>query len=446
MATSIQTAPTVARTPPRRWGEKLLVAAVVFTVTLVVLVRRALTSDVSLWDEGYHLSYVQYARDWILPRLGDEMNTWGTDLYTCRPVPPFGLVTSLECGADGPNSMLPDKGLNTAANWPPIYYLLAANLMRPLLSLGLEPLAAARLVSAGIWALGAALLGMLVLAQSSSRILGISAGVIAGLLPATWGMSAFVTPHSSALLIGTLNVAALVMVWTRALGPLAAGGLGAACGALAALTIPHSIVAVAVASLAGLTLALRDGTRRFALVAFAGAAVAAGVVGYLGWQMVRRTQSAGEFLGQPSYPYEGIKAAVRDNWNNFWPAGIERFWPPGSNDFGSFWAAEDIVLSTLLMYGSIALVGYWLILASRSVQHAVAVGVAVAIPLCAVVFALLLDYPVPPRYGASALACVAFLLAIPTAGRILKVSVAGVAVLTWGVAWLSTDHFLIQVW
>lgn len=429
--------------PPHHW---IGVAAAVFLVDMVVLVRRALTSDVSLWDEGYHLSYLEYAQAWQVPRAGDEMSDWAKELYTCNPVPPFGGVSTIPCGGDGPDGLYPDNGRNSAAGWPPIYYFVVANLMRPVQALGVEPVTSGRLVSAAIWAAGAALLAVLVLSQASSKTLAVSAGVIVGLIPTTWGMSGFVTPHSTALLVGAANVALLLLVWRRPVTWKWAALGGVVLGLLSTLTLPHAIVVVGMVAFAGLTLAMRDATKRVALIAYSTLLGVSGLLGYLGWERIQRARAVADLLNQPSSPYEGIRAAIRDDWDNFWPRGLERFWPPGSTDFGGFFQAEDRIWSTLLMYGSIALVGYWLLGGSKTVQNGLAIAAVTVVPLFAVTFALRLDFPVPPRYGASALAAIAFLLAVPNATRASKWVVAGVAMVTWVIAWLSCDHFLIQVW
>ena len=251
--------------PPHHW---IGVAAAVFLVDMVVLVRRALTSDVSLWDEGYHLSYLEYAQAWQVPRAGDEMSDWAKELYTCNPVPPFGGVSTIPCGGDGPDGLYPDNGRNSAAGWPPIYYFVVANLMRPVQALGVEPVTSGRLVSAAIWAAGAALLAVLVLSQASSKTLAVSAGVIVGLIPTTWGMSGFVTPHSTALLVGAANVALLLLVWRRPVTWKWAALGGVVLGLLSTLTLPHAIVVVGMVAFAGLTLAMRDATKRVALIAY----------------------------------------------------------------------------------------------------------------------------------------------------------------------------------
>ena len=426
-----------------RW---IWVALAVFLVDMTVLVRRALTSDVSLWDEGYHLSYLQYAHGWHVPRPGEEMNTWARELYTCNPVPPFGGVSTIPCGGDGPDGLYPDNGRNSAAGWPPIYYFVVANLMRPLLAFGVEPVTSGRLVSASIWAAGAALVAVLVLSQAAQQGPRSECGRYRWPRADHVGHVRFRDTSQyghagggSQRRVASLRVAAP--------GDLEVGGCRrGSCGF--PLDSDDSTFHRRSRN-GGLRWAdpcrqrgtQADSSRR--LLPPVGSQRLVGVprVGE-----ARQARSLGSFLNQPSYPYEGVKAAVRDNWDNFWPRGIERFWPPGSTDFGSFFAAEDLIWSTLLMYGSIALVGYWLIGGSKTLQNALALSAVTVVPVFAVAFALLLDFPVPPRYGASALAGIVFLLAVPNSTRPLKWVVAAVAAGTWVVAWLSCDHFLVQVW
>ncbi len=103
---------------------------VVLVVVAIPLLIRTRESQIAPWDELYHLSYVQYVYEGSIPKPGDALNTWSREVFSCRPVYPFGVMTFVPCGEIGEPLNYPEGGTNTAGYWPPIYYGVVALLVR----------------------------------------------------------------------------------------------------------------------------------------------------------------------------------------------------------------------------------------------------------------------------------------------------------------------------
>jgi hypothetical protein len=408
----------------------------VFVVDLALLLGRAFAADISPFDEGYHLSYVQYMYQWSLPRLGDTMGSWSEQMYACHPTYPFGQVTAVPCGVDGPSGAYPEGGANTAAAWPPIYYLVVSVLVRPLIALGAEPLYAARAISCLLWAAGSVLVAHAVMAHRGGIALGVSAGIMATTMPAAWALGSYVTPHSTAMLIGASVI--YLLAWaSRSRRPV---GIVAALTAIASmgiiLTLPHAILALGIASVAAVALACSESHQRVRLMSFAVTASLVGVATYFAWGVVNQARARGAGPSQPVSPAEGVLVAARDNWNLFWPRGLHEI---------QFLNGPEAQLATLIAYGSIALVGYWLLSESAVVQRGVALGLVLAAPILSVGFAYVLNFPLPTRYGASGWAFALFLMALPSASGVVRGVIVGLTVVTATVAVMSFGHFMILV-
>ena len=411
-----------------------IVLGVVFFVDLILLLRRAFSSDISPFDEGYHLSYVQYMHDWAFPRQGDPMGSWSEQMYACNRTHPFGQVTAVPCGVDGPSIAYPEGGQNTAAGWPPLYFLITAQIIRPLMAVGLEPVLAGRSASALIWVLGCVALSALVIATCGSHLLGMSAGILAAALPATWALSSYVTPHSTVMVVG---VAALfLLLWcTRSERPVwqiaAAAGV---LGVLSGLTLPHAIVALGAVSVAAVVLAYSIAEQRTRLVALALALSGSSGAIYVLWIVIVELRAIGPRATQPVTPPEGLIPAIRDNWSLFWPRGLAEV---------QFLGGGDTQFAVLISYASIALVGYWLLSNEATMQRGVALGVLVAAPILSVAFAILLDFVVPFRYGASLYPLILFLLALESPSRTVRGVVVALSAVSAAVAFSSTRYFML---
>jgi hypothetical protein len=390
----------------------LYATGAVFVIALVLLLRRSyLSDDISPFDEGSHLSYLQYVHGWYLPRTGDALGSWAEQAYACRLSYPYGEVTQVPCGVDGPSSAYPQGGQNTAAVWPPMYFIVVAQLMRPLLLIGMEPLLAGRTVSALFWALGSAALAYIVIRLSDDRLLGISAGVLGATMPAVWMLSSYVSPHSTVMLVGVGLL--LLLLWgartARPTWHVALVSVGAAV--VTQLTLPHSIVALCAISVAAITLAWSRPPDRIRLLTLALTLLGAGVLTFRGWARIVSLRAVGEGPIQPSTPPEGLRVAIIDNWSLFWPRALAEI---------QFLSDVEGQIALLISYGSIALIGYWILSERASEQRSVALGVAIAAPVASVAFALLLDFWLPSRYGTSIFPLILVLLAIPAASRAVR--------------------------
>lgn len=417
-----------------RRARTLLMLGAVLVIDLILLVRRAFSSDISPFDEGYHLSYVQYAHEWTIPRSGDPMGSWSEQMYACHPTYPFGQVTGVPCGVDGPSADYPEGGVNTAAAWPPVYYFLVANLIRPLLVLGIEPVYSGRIGSALVWTAGCVLLSALVLRASAGHLLALCAGVLGAAMPASWVLSSFVTPHSTAMLVGALAIAFLVWVYVSDHGVLTVLAASVAFGIGVQLILPQSVVALSAVAVAAVSLVVSRSTRWRQLLAMALALPATAVATYLVWGRVVAARSVGEGLGQPGTPPEGWWAALRDNWAFFWPRGLAEV---------QFLSGVESAVAALLMYGSVALMGHWLLSTRATVQRALAVGLLVAAPVMSAAFAYLLDFDLPTRYGASAYALALYLLALDSPSRTVRWCIAAITLVTVLISLRSVGHFMV---
>lgn len=166
----------------------------------------AVSPYTSPFDEHSHLSYVQYAFNWIIPAEGYPMNSWAKAAFSCHPHAIYGIMTPVPCGTIAEGKNYPTGGTNTSQTWPPLYFFIVAILMRiPLLWVS-DPLIAARLVTATLWSLGAAWLGYQVWRQTANKIIGISVVALLVALPTFYYFSSNVSPHSLNPLILALGL------------------------------------------------------------------------------------------------------------------------------------------------------------------------------------------------------------------------------------------------
>ena len=183
-----------------------LIALLVFVLSLVSLVWQARSPYISLWDEMYHLSYVQYVFEGpLIPAPLQEMGSWSRYIFSCAEVYPNGFVTSLQCGTILPLEAFPEAGRNSAAHWTPIYYFLTATLMVPILgALDLfqwnsgDYWLAARIATATLWSLGCVALYLIVGKIYKSKVSGASVALLASSLPFVFYNGSFVTPYALA--------------------------------------------------------------------------------------------------------------------------------------------------------------------------------------------------------------------------------------------------------
>jgi hypothetical protein len=172
-------------------------AFLVFIFSFVTLALKARVQYISPYDEMYHLSYLQYLSDGKVPRIGDALNTWSMNYFSCNSVFPFGQVTDVACGEFGSASDYPEGGINSAQGWPPGFYLYAAIIVNALSVLDLDPLFLTRGISVFSWSLGCALIFMMQVRAGVDRLLAASISLVIASLPLAMMHGAFVTPHAS---------------------------------------------------------------------------------------------------------------------------------------------------------------------------------------------------------------------------------------------------------
>lgn len=180
------------------------------------MVWHATSPYISLWDEMYHFSYVQYAFNWDIPVPLDQMGSWSRYVFSCAEVYPNGFVTSLHCGEILPLESFPEAGRNSSAHWPPVYYYFVALLMRPVLWLMSEGgfhsgdfWLAARVSTAMIWALGCSALFVGTRKIFKTNCGALSVALVCSALPGFFYSGSFVTPYAlTPLVVGVQLVTA----------------------------------------------------------------------------------------------------------------------------------------------------------------------------------------------------------------------------------------------
>lgn len=178
-------------------------------LTSIIVISTSLTKVferiVSPWDELYHLAYVQYLYNFVLPQRGDEILSWSKYAFSCFPVHPYGMTAAVPCGAEAPAQAFPELGRNVAAVWPPIYYALSSIWMRILGANPENALFIGRSFSSLVWGLGAGLFCYALIARNKlRRQSAVFLSLAIALLPLGLFQGLFVTPHSMSLLLTSL--------------------------------------------------------------------------------------------------------------------------------------------------------------------------------------------------------------------------------------------------
>ncbi len=420
-------------TPRRPWLTPLTIFFVVFLASLGTNMYRGIQEVVSPFDEGYHLSYVADLAQGSLPISGDPQNEWTKQVFSCYPVAPFGEVTPVPCGEDGPSDAYPENGINPAAGlWPPIYYSIVAIPTKILVAVGVEPLFAARWVSSILWSLGAGLLALIALAWARSRIQAVAVGVLLSVAPYSWPLSAYVSPYAMVPLIAAALVFVVMRQSRQERASVPSLLLLGVTGLAVTLTIPHAIAAVLASAIALGWILLKSRGWRSAILSPAILLVGA-VIGPRVWTLVQ------DFMGGASYGVlssDGLLGSLSKlNWGLI-QTNYKLFWPDGM-DPGAFTSPHDAVFAGVLGMCSVALVGYWILQDKELPQKAFALGLIPA-SLTSIYFAVVLSYPVPPRYGASVLPLAFLLFCRPGSGWVYKTLLAALAVAALVMAWTTS--------
>lgn len=226
---------------------------VVFVLVLLQAGTVAVTvKAISPFDEAAHFDYVvQVVRGNFPVPAGQRYSEEAVQNWACRPSDRATSLADL-CGEpeSASDPRVPFGGINYEAPFGPIYYALAAAGSAILRVVGVEDFTGARLVSALLFALGAALLLAVALRMTVSAIA--AAGVI--LASSSSGlalsMGATIGPDSVAFLGAAAVIAAAVLARTWGRAVLWTTLFGAAAG----LTKPNFIL---IALLGSLLLLLR---------------------------------------------------------------------------------------------------------------------------------------------------------------------------------------------
>jgi hypothetical protein len=414
-------------------------ALLVCVLVLALQAWRSRTNVVSPYDEGYHLSYLQYVANGHLPRNGDVLNTWARETFSCHQVFPFGQTTAVPCGDLAAPSSYPEGGTNTASGWPPLYYGYGAVVVRLLGLLGVGHLEAARLASALLWAVGAGLLVLVARRYGAPAVPAVTAGLLTTVIPAAAVQAAFVTPHSAQLLISVLLCWWGLAVMTTARPPWRLAGLGAALALFSVLTVPHAVVGVMIVSgaVAGAA-AFRRG--RWVPAALVLGLLAAAAVGYQSWTrlVAARTVDYGDSVNTGAISQLGDNATASSvqqllgQWFHFWPGSFYGD-PLGYGPWEMFAGNA----ATYLAFGAIGAV----VLGAGTDRRtrALAVSLLVVSPLAAWGADIYFSFPVPPRYGSSVIgiACLvaAFGIRDRVVAHVVLVAVAAAFVVDFFTIW-----------
>lgn len=394
--------------------------ALLFFVSFALTGFHALFPVTSAWDEHSHLSYVQYAFNWKIPREGDPLNAWAMAAFSCHPHEFYGYMTAVPCGELGTPGEYP-AGLNTAAGWPPLYYFAVALLIRiPLLFIS-DPLIAARLVTAVLWSVGVAWISVQLFQKSKSLALTFAFAFLSVSISAVTAFASFVSPHAlNPLLIATgLFVTDRMIVSVRA--TLANGslhwrsflankwiGLFAFYGVICALSIPQSMSIVFIFGMYSIVRMWQEPSESKTLkpriwisaVLAAATTIPVLVVTYL-WQTIQRLRTATEVFASikadgassdaHALTFQTLYGTFFSRFWEFWPLSLHVEWPSG--EFASF--IENFWLFILVSL-SISAVLFW---KRTSWLSALMLSLLVISPLMSTFFTLLFPFAVPKRYA-----------------------------------------------
>jgi hypothetical protein len=441
-------------------GHKNLLGFLLFFLLSTTLsFARADDPFVSQWDELYHLSYVQYVTQGTIPANGYPMNDWSKSAFSCYPVSLIGMTTDVPCGELGAGSRYPTGGTNTAALWPPVYYILTAAIMIPVtFLLGIDGgLFAARYATGIIWALGISLLSLIILRKSRSFVLGAIFSLLSTSLSLFGQSASFVSPHSTVPLLLALGL--MLSFWLEGqvsaykekrlsgpfppLGLIRAVGLWLAVagsfGLLVGLTVPHSfplLLVIGVFVFLGvvgsnnlrLTSKINWG---FATILVSGLSLIGFLLAYRfwGWQLALRSvdypadvNTAAMDIGvQGSYPSR--LEQVLSLWWEFWPQGLSNPWLQGTIAIfvENFWI---FVLPALIITA----------LATLGIQHwltRISLGLIIAAPIASNLAFLTLQISLPERYGLVIVLLGLFGIANENIGKVFRVVLLVAAISTY---------------
>ncbi len=404
------------RVGPVTITKTFLVFAGVFVLAMILAIVRANFAYTSAWDEQTHLSYVQYAWQGMIPANGYPMNSWAKAAFSCHPHSITGRMTMVPCGVIGDGSLYPTGGTNTSQAWPPVYFILASIIMRPFQLFISDPLIAARYATAVLWSLGVAFLSAIMWKRNHRIEQALTTGLLLVALPIFGYFSSFVGPHSMNALIAA-GLLAVAFRWIdsfrlssrvqRYLWP----GVFVLSSALAAATVPQSILTIAIVSVfVTISVALesrltpRQRVRRvLGVIAAQVIACAASLLVYWFWLFLvtaraipqAATVDPSKANVDPAHTvYPSALYRVLDRFWAFWPNGLNPGWPSTPPVLAITTAWTFLLLSL-----SLAAIIFW---RKSDWLSKLMLSLLIAAPIVSVGFDYVFTTNIPVRYGLGA--------------------------------------------
>lgn len=408
-------------------GKPWVFFSVVLAVGLALTLTRAFSDFTSPFDEHTHLSYVQYAYEWKIPAQGYQMLSWAKDAFSCHPHSIYGAMTSVPCGTVDIGAKYPTGGTNTSQNWPPTYFFIVAVLMRAPDLFVADPLYSARIITAILWTLGAAWIGLQIFQLTKQKVLGAVVAITLVALPTFYFFTSSVSPHSLnpllfafAFFLSNKLIAQVKLLPSRERNLSMGRALREAAkikwlyvflalGPLFALTIPQSLTIIGVSFLYVAFTVLFSPAKSswrarltflslLALITALSTFVFTRLVTWWAWlSEFRRIPfppgvNPGGANTDPTDPtYSSLITRVIQQWWSFWPNGIIPGFPTGQD----VTAAVTPWLILLIGFSLAALIFWrrddWL--------SPLMLAVFVSSPLFAIAYDFYFSTAVPIRYG-----------------------------------------------
>lgn len=402
-----------------------LALLLLFLLTYLLTNQRTTFPYTSGYDEHTHLSYVQYAHDFVVPAPGYSMNSWAKEAFSCHPHAIFGKMTEVKCGDILQGYGYPTGGSNTSEAWPPIAFLAIGQVMRVYEPYIDDPLFAARAGAALLWSLGVTVIGYSLIRRKIPDSLALFSGLLMTSLPVSANYSSFVSPYAlTPLLVGAFLVITdqQVGVLRKQYKPITRKRLIAflVMSVLAVFTIPQFIIGIAIFAIA---ISIRqvkflfDSDRSINLVTltaalFPLASVLLGKLAFDAWpkiQSVRSVPYPDDVLvsmgnvDPAEIVYRSISGLLDDRLFAFWPDGLSMGYP-GSG-----------ILSLLVSFWIVLLAGLSYLNSLGILKYGRWGPLGLALVTSSILFSILFDIqmltPPPTRYGFAAVIIGCLLLA-----------------------------------
>jgi hypothetical protein len=384
-----------------------------FALTYLLTYQRSTFPYTSGYDEHTHLSYVQYAHDFVIPAPGFSMNTWAKGAFSCHPHAIYGQMTQVKCGEIAAGYGYPTGGSNTSEAWPPVSFIVIGQTMRLYELFIDDPLFAARAGAALMWSLGVTLIGYSLIKRKINPVLVLFAGLLMTSLPVSANYSSFVSPYAmTPMLVGIFLV-----ITQRQIGVLDADYVSFSVkrgitfllmSFLAVFTVPQFLLGVAIF---GLAVFGQEASRRLRNKAFPAKesysslllpliALLLSKVAFDAWpriQEIRRVPYPADVLismgnvDPPELAYKSLTTLIENRFFSFWPNGLTMGFPAGGSMFllVSFWITLLAGLSYMNALGMRSY-GRWSVFSLSLVVSSIIFSIAYEIQLAT---------PTPVRYG-----------------------------------------------